>query len=489
MSIQDIFYMMAAVVTVIGGIVALVAWARGKISLLWPPWRELIPTILLSASLIYLILTRGSLGWLSVGVLVAAFVIPSTFIFVRAKNNYRLPDHSIGQAELPSDNPLPRSTPDPATYALSKLPDRSSINGLNKTEAIIGPVQVFLPQWNQTTEGDFYQDGYIQKQGFDQAVNEAKTIHNHLKVNYNAMNQDTPSQDILKAMEMHYNNGSRYFVMTMSGKVQEISDGFKKWHNSFQTGQNKCSAPVLIVTVASAPNLADVKCGIVRWYIRSEEESRLLAYHLRICGFECAAAFGVTHTDGRTDSAYGREGIKQFYEEFKDIGGTVLDKMRFYTTAKSAKKQVERFFSARDNNCSTGIFVVGYGDMVKNTLQELISGGYEGSIVCTSTLTDKQWQPSKHSWDKDKLKIFTIRPRLKHPGDGLTGDDLNVVFFFARMTLLRVLKLTAEHLDSITFLDKWTDGIAEMPLEPKLEYFKCGDVFVHSHIVSLEDEQ
>jgi hypothetical protein len=57
------------------------------------------------------------------------------------------------------------------------------------------------------------------------------------------------------------------------------------------------------------------------------------------------------------------------------------------------------------------------------------------------------------------------------------------------MTLLRVLKLTAEHLDSITFLDKWTDGIAEMPLEPKLEYFKCGDVFVHSHIVSLEDEQ
>jgi ABC-type branched-subunit amino acid transport system substrate-binding protein len=350
-----------------------------------------------------------------------------------------------------------------------------------------GPVQVYLPLWDQTISGDFYQDGYIQRLGFDQAIKEAAREGIATNVNFNKMHQDNTCQTTLDEMKDQYRKGSRIFVMTMSGKVQEISEGFKKWHNSFTTARSKRRAPILIVTVASAPNLADVKSGIVRWYIRSEEESRLLADYLRICGYTCAAAFGVTHTDGTTDSAYGREGVKQFCEEFQDIGGTVQPNMRFFTTAKSAKNEVAKFLTRLNHGCRTGIFVVGYGDMVKNTLQELIGGGYEGCIVCTSTLTDRQWQPSESGWNKDRLKIFTITPRLSNPTDNLTGNDRNVVFFFAKKTLLRVLKMTARNLNTTTFLDKWTDGIDAMPLEPRLEYFKCGDVLVHSHIVSLEE--
>src|SRR5207248_833033 len=131
-----------------------------------------------------------------------------------------------------------------------------------------------------------------------------------------------------------------------------------------------------------------------------------------------------------------------------------------------------------------GIFVVGYGDMVKNTLTALIEGGYEGCIVCTSTLTDKQWQPAEEIMNKEKVKIFTVLPQLRRPHDHLIGDNRNVVFLFARKTLLRVVKLSAGRTDSKAFLEDWMSGKEDGPDELKQDYLKCGDTLVRLRIVS-----
>ena len=270
--------------------------------------------------------------------------------------------------------------------------------------------------------------------------------------------------------------------MTMSTKVEEIKDGFKEWHASFKW--RKSRAPILIVTVASAPHLADAKNGIVRWYIRSEEESEKLADHLNCLGYKRAAAFGVTDHDGTHNSTYGIGGITKFREEFEQFNGTVPDEMCFYVTAKTASAQVKRFFSSYRKDEKLGIFVVGYGEMVKNTITELISGGYEGCIVCTSTLTDKQWQPPKHLMDK--ANIFTVLPRLKNHGDHFSVKDHYVVFFFARKTLLRVLKLTAKTTNAKIFLESWMNGLEEGPEELNQEYLKCGDILVRLRTVNAQ---
>jgi hypothetical protein len=46
--------------------------------------------------------------------------------------------------------------------------------------------------------------------------------------------------------------------------------------------------------------------------------------------------------------------------------------------------------------------------------------------------------------------------------------------------------MAQKNFDAITFLDQWTEDTDEESKELELEYFKCGDVLVHSRIVSLD---
>ncbi len=145
-----------------------------------------------------------------------------------------------------------------------------------------GAIQVFLPKWDDSAlKGDFYQDGRVQYEGFKQAdIHDGANISSRLEVKYQPLYEYSTAKEILDLMEQLYKEGSTYFVMTMSGKAGLILDGFKQWHNQIVgTGRNREKrnklAPVLIVTVASAPGLADAENGIVRWYIRSEERAVL----------------------------------------------------------------------------------------------------------------------------------------------------------------------------------------------------------------------
>ena len=348
------------------------------------------------------------------------------------------------------------------------------------SEVQIGPIQVFLPQWVGETDDDFYQDGVTQMEGFAQGESEARVIHQPLKVDYNPMYENSSGAQLLQCMQKLYEERhSMYFIMTMSSKVEEISAGFKAWHNQCVSA-NK-APPVLIATVASAPELADVKNGIVRWYIRSDEESRDLANKLDKLGFASAAAFCITRTPGMCDDRYGKEGFQKFCEYFD---GKVLPGFCFYVTAKTVKAHVKNFLDKIPETEKCGVFVIGYGDMVKNTLTELITGGYNGCIVCTSTLTDPHWQPPANVLvmaQAQSTQIFTVLPA---PIDHWVGKNRNVVFLFARKTLMRVLKLTAGQTKTQAFLNKWLEKDPEETLKqtPQID----GDIEVKVRIVDIE---
>ncbi len=183
------------------------------------------------------------------------------------------------------------------------------------------------------------------------------------------------------------------------------------------------------------------------------------------------------------DSPYGEQGIRLFRKEFERLGGKLPEDYEFYVTTDTAKTYVKTFLDKCKHSDFPGVFVVGYGDMVKNTLTELITGGYEGSIVCTSTLTDGQWQPSEAVLRTyNKVKIFTVLPRLNE--GHLRDRDRNVVFLFARKTLLRILKLTAKTSDSKMFLANW--GKEDKSEALVQEYLACGDIRVELEFVSIE---
>ena len=346
-----------------------------------------------------------------------------------------------------------------------------------------GPIQIFLPQWDGSNEGDFYQDGVIQKRGFDQGRSEASGIYAGLDVDFQATYENSSGRDLLRAMkDLYKDRNSVYFVMTMSTNVEEVREGFIAWRKEcVETGK---VPPVLIVTVASAPGLSDFKNGIVRWYICSEEECQFLGNHLDTLRVKNAAAFCITKHPGVSDDRYGTEGLKQFRKYF---GGSV-DVVSF-VTAKTAKAHVQDCLSKWPQKDRMGVFIIGYGDMVKNTLITLIDGGYSGYVACTSTLTDRQWQPPSQILAGAKAKIFTVIPRPYDENDDLAGDNGNVVFLFTRKTLLRVIKLTAGNVSPETFIERWMNGDEEEPqkLAQVYDWNRGGDTVVFLKVVEMRN--
>jgi hypothetical protein len=241
---------------------------------------------------------------------------------------------------------------------------------------------------------------------------------------------------------------------------------------------------VLIATVTSAPDVADAELGLVRWYVRSKEESTMLAEYLRWKEqIEEADIFFVTHTPGQQDSPYGVWGMRTFKHRFESLGGKV--RHTYGVTATTADAWVGRWADTvtRNGKEKAAVFVVGYGNMLRNTVTAIVSHELDIRIACTSTLTGTDWQPEKGPHD---ARIVTVMPRLKNPTNWLDGDDRNVVFLFAKETLRRVLQLTAKDPHPNKFLERWKSGdcaaLSYGADEFDQEHLVSGDVIVHVDI-------
>ena len=350
-------------------------------------------------------------------------------------------------------------------------------------------IVVFAPDWRKAADGSFYQDGVVQKRGFDKAELECEGVPNRLRVEYAPMNESDSAEVLLQEMKQFHARGAVFFVMTMSTKIESVRNGFIQWRS--ECSREGTRLPVLVTTVASAPNLADAANGIVRWYVRSEEESELVAEYLRWKkGIEHVCIFYITRTPGQSDNGYGRCGMEVFRDRFGALKPRELheplDIEGHGVTADTAATEVTTFVRQYRSNGnqktrSVAVFVVGYGNMVSATVNALISQEFDGPIVCTSTLTEPEWQPIDQSADN---RIFTVLPRAQTSRQALEGNDRNVVFFFSKETLRRVLEWTAADPNPDSFLNRWVHGKDSKRLSE--EYLANGDIVVRLDIVDAE---
>jgi hypothetical protein len=345
-------------------------------------------------------------------------------------------------------------------------------------------IVVFRPDPKQCSEGAFYQDGVVQDSGFTTALENTIGLPGRLDVKFYSMGLGDSPKRLLEVMQKYYSDsGGTYFIMTMSSKVYDTRQLFKEWHN--QCISSGLTEPILIATVASAPEIADDRGGILRWYIRSEEESTLLAEYLSWKSNVCrAGVFYITKTPTQDDDPYGVRGMEVFRDRFYQLGGKSIDWYR--GTGTTAKSNVEEFLAKYRKICGNdlegvGVFIVGYGKMVKATIGELLAQRFNGPIACSSTLTEPDWQPEDTRLDS---KIVTVLPRLSDPQGQLSTDDRNVVFFFAKQTLTRVLTLTADSADPRIFIDRWRYGQHVTKLDQ--EYLANGDTHVNLEVVGSD---
>jgi hypothetical protein len=346
-------------------------------------------------------------------------------------------------------------------------------------------IQIFLSDWNNQALSPFYQDGRDQREGFEQAKKDVGSIPKMLRTEYAEMNKDEDGQTLIGRMQKLYEERkATYFIMTMSDKVCGVRKLFSHWHDLCR--QKGMRVPVLVATVTSSPDLANAEHGIVRWYVRSEEESSLLAMYLAwACKVTHAGVFFVEHNQGRQDSIYGKRGRDEFSKRFKSLGGKEVD--YFAAVGEDARAKVQKWINScageSEKNGKVGAFIVGYGDMLFATVSALIENDFSGPIACTTPLTGKMWQPNDRKLDAN---IVTVMPRLKNENDSIESDNRNIVFFFARETLRRVLEMTADDPNPLSFLDRWREGMRaareDHNDEMEQEHLANGDVIVHVDI-------
>ncbi len=302
-----------------------------------------------------------------------------------------------------------------------------------------------------------------------------------------------PSLDTIeKQFEELYDKGFRYFIVTMSDTVLKLTDGGSGSAWTKFLGRHPIDPPILIATVASAPlpDGAVVRRGVIRNYIRSDDEVNQFAAYIDSRGLDpnTTEVFVLYIRDRYGDKAHDLIVEKIRPRAKKTIG---ID-------ANANADDFDRVFSDLkdeiDDQKYAFVILVGYGDMVVGMLDVLnnaarVYPNRVDEVLVVSTLTEKDWQPAfyKQTGGQFIPRITTLAPFATggEEGSGRFKDcDGGAVCQFSYMTLSIVLKCAAER-GSEDFLDcfvrrKEEDGF------PDIEVSATGDSIVPLRVIVIE---
>lgn len=300
------------------------------------------------------------------------------------------------------------------------------------------------------------------------------------------------AEDVRIKLEALYQDGIRVFVITMSGLVAQVKPVFIDWAAT----KPRKEQPVLVATVASAPDIADRTDGVFRYFIRLEEETSVLATYLDT----------VDHQGDVTlfyvDDSYGRAANRILAERIPDLTYTTPDlsyARRFAinpggTEADDIRENVDRLFrEVTENMPYSVVVIIGYGTMISNMIEHLqdpeknaTNSVFKGTMLVASTFTEEAWRPA--------LDGFADRIRTV----GLVSEELNeitarerrgVVYQFSYLTLWRALGCRDAR-GHEAFWECWSDNPSrESTFGEQVEFTIDGDSIVTSLRLLRADSQ
>lgn len=293
-------------------------------------------------------------------------------------------------------------------------------------------------------------------------------------------------QELIDKFEEFYKKGVRIFIMTMSGGVKEVKSEFIIWASE----KRDIDRPVLVATVASAPDISDKENGVFRYYVRSEEESNVLSTYIESSEAKKVYVFYV-------DDPYGRNASQNLKTRLQGPS-TILIPVKL-TDGRSEiwETMFEKEIPASTPNDEKEVAVIiGYGSMIANTLLQLKDREELCELPCerprremlvVSTYTEREWRPVFSSSDKAFVnRIHAIG--LGEPDPQV--DNRGVVFQFSFLALDRALKCGKKHgVDE--FWACWTDPDFEVsPIGEnwaQVEFTSTGDSIVSLRILNSDE--
>ncbi|WP_116367565.1 hypothetical protein [Parahaliea mediterranea] len=243
-----------------------------------------------------------------------------------------------------------------------------------------------------------------------------------------------PLEDVNQLMlqlQAWYDEGVRVFIVTMSGSALKIRDRFKQWTQAMPDDEK----PILIATVASAPDIADAKHGIFRHYIRSEDESWIFSRYID----QRAAEQDFEVILIQIQDTYGDHARRTLIKNGLALKSTIVIPT---TMARADYAAAIRLDFSADDAIQKFVVVVGYGEMIETTLEVLRHmeeqfDAQQGArliqeVLVVSTFTEPLWQPTRSLFSRSLYKrVRTLGPVM---GDR-ERRGIGVVYQFSLLTL------------------------------------------------------
>lgn len=322
------------------------------------------------------------------------------------------------------------------TFLIGRATQKKNVINGNKTRIVL-----FLPLNESLMSA--YEDGIRQLTGFAEFLKENPestrkfefALYDH-SMNYGVGLESTIRQEI--------EEGTKYFICTMSNVALPLSNDFDKIVNSAKYIGKK---PVLICAVASAPSLILKEDLVHRFYIRSQEEADELAKLAAQKNMNSATFIAV-------DDDYGKGAVSEFKKRWKGKAqiedGLFLDKkLQLADIENLIKERISKIPPANRQ----AIFVCHYGNGIDNIITALDNAKVEATIFATSTISIFDWQrPIKNILDK--IEWYTCIPDYK---TYRTGQN-DVIKNFTTYVLYRLTRTIEAMGDKSRFGETWRNS-------------------------------
>ncbi len=233
--------------------------------------------------------------------------------------------------------------------------------------------------------------------------------------------------------------GTQYFVCTMSKVCLPLSKTFPSLVDSFC--HDKTKKPKLICAVTSAPTVNITDGMIYRFYIRSQEEARVLAKLASEKGLNTTTCIAV-------EDDYGHGAVDEFKKKWKGQSFTEGIFVPPAATLTEIEYQIKQKIKTIPLTKRASIFICHYGAGIDNIITALNNTGIKATILATSTISIYDWQkPIKTILDKTEW--YTCIP--DYNSQLMTQND--VIKNFTTYALKRLVEAISNH-DSLTDFDK-----------------------------------
>ncbi|MCP4584262.1 MAG: hypothetical protein GY839_21830 [candidate division Zixibacteria bacterium] len=269
---------------------------------------------------------------------------------------------------------------------------------------------------------------------------------------------------ISEIVKQEMRDGTLYFITTMSSVAEPLA---KQWDILCQENSEKGEC-YLIASVASAPGISKHSKNVYRFYVRSEEEGRLLAGTAVAEWKDILSAITIC-----VDDHYGDGAAEKFKDFWEDTRRTVTKQVKLSSLKNTKENRLKKltnlkFMSEEDRQC---IFIANYGGGMAETIQGLKDIYPRPKLLTTSTFSIDSWRNKIPSEYLEEFDWITVQPRYKANKE----NYLDVVRDFTYFTLLRVAYVIMKQKENgHDFNTQWLLAHA-MPADLRFELTEEGD--------------